>query len=70
MSAGTFAPEAPDNRSSGPANPALNPSAFERGWSLARFRRWLTAAVSRELLGDVLRQVDGRPDVPEAPGDE
>lgn len=35
MSAGTFAPEAPGNRSAGPANPALNPSAFERGWSQA-----------------------------------
>jgi uncharacterized YccA/Bax inhibitor family protein len=34
MTAGTFAHEAPGT-SAGPSNPALNPSAFERGWSLA-----------------------------------
>ena len=35
---------------------AMDPGPYvrlviERGWSPARFRRWLTAAVSRELLG-------------------
>ena len=39
---------------------AMDPGPYvrlviERGWSTVRFRRWLTAAVSRELLGDRAR---------------
>ncbi|MBV9578284.1 MAG: Bax inhibitor-1/YccA family protein [Chloroflexi bacterium] len=33
MTADTYAQQAP--KATGPSNPALNPSAFERGWSLA-----------------------------------
>jgi uncharacterized YccA/Bax inhibitor family protein len=35
MTAGTFPQEAPNSRAAGPGNPALNPTAFERGWSQA-----------------------------------
>jgi uncharacterized YccA/Bax inhibitor family protein len=35
VTAATYAAEAPGERSTGPANPALNPQAFQRGWAQA-----------------------------------